>query len=581
MIGSAQVDPPAPSSYIPTPVHDSSDFPECGVSAILPIRHQRSLPLDRLILSTSPSAEAIEMDVLFVGAGPAGLAGAIELARLVKRDQETGGGLGEVNIAVLEKAGSVGEHNLSGAVINPRALLELFPEIPIEELPLRQRVEREAVYFLTGNRAIRTPTPPTMHNNGYYAASICEVVRWLGTKAEELGVNIFAGFPADGLLVEGQRVRGVRTTASGLDRESQPGSGYSEPTDVTAKITVLSEGTRGTLGQAYREWQKITSPNPQLFALGVKEVWESNVPLDRVIHTLGWPLPLDAFGGTFMYPLGENQIALGLVVGLDYRDSSLDAHVLMQQMKTHPLFRQYLKGGQCLEWGAKTIPEGGYYALGSRHSGDGFMMVGDTAGFVDVPSLKGIHYAMQSGMFAARAAFAALKKGDTSSSALSAYDTSVRESYITADLYRTRNMRLAFKDGFFMGAPKAGLMTLTGGRFPGSRITMHQDAEAEKVVSEPPAFTPDNSLTFSKVDAVFKSGNATRDSIPIHLLVGADVSGEVADFYSHVCPAGVYERVGAELRINAPNCIDCKATDVLGPRWTPREGGSGPKYRLM
>jgi electron-transferring-flavoprotein dehydrogenase len=407
------------------------------------------------------------------------------------------------------------------------------------------------------------------------------MVRWLGGKAEELGVNLFAGFPADALLVEGSRVIGVRTTASGLDREGQPGEGYQEPTDLTARVTVLTEGTRGTLGQAWREWQRVTSPNPQIFALGVKEVWQVARPLDRIIHTLGWPLPRDAFGGTFVYPLGPNQIALGVVAGLDCPDVSFDAHGLLQQFKHHPLIEPLLDGGELLEWGAKTIPEGGWHSLPSRYSGDGLILAGDTLGLVDVPSLKGIHYAMQSGVFAARATFQALKAGDPSAAALGRYDAMVNESYIASDLRRTRNMRLAFKHGFYLGGAEAVLMTLTGGAFPGGRIAMHSDAEAPRTRDSGATFVPDNSLTFSKVDAVFKSGNATRDTIPSHLIVGKDVTGDVADWLSHICPAGVYERVGDELRVNPPNCVDCKATDDVGPRWTPREGGSGPKYRLM
>ncbi len=382
------------------------------MSTILPARHQPPLPLDRLILHDAPSAEAIEMDVLIVGAGPAGLACAIELARLVKREQENGGGISELSIGVLEKAASLGEHSLSGAVVNPRAFRELFPDVALRACRSAGPVTSEAVYLLTESRAQRIPTPPTMHNSGYFTASLCEIVRWLGERAEELGVNLFAGFPVDALLVEGAGVRGVRTTPSGLDRSGQRTGDYTEPTDLTAKLTVIAEGTRGALGQAWRDWQRVGSANPQLFALGVKEVWETSRPLESVVHTLGWPLPTDAFGGSFMYPLGSNQVALGLVVGLDYHDASLDVHQLLQRLKLHPLFRAQLEGGQLLEWGAKTIPEGGYYALPERRSGDGLMLVGDTVGFVDVPSLKGIHYAMQSGMYAARAAFAALKTGD-------------------------------------------------------------------------------------------------------------------------------------------------------------------------
>lgn len=551
------------------------------MSPILPSRHQRGLPLDRLILRDPPGAEALEMDVLFVGAGPAGLAGAIELARLAKADQAAGGGLGELNIAVLEKAAGLGEHNLSGAVVNPRAFRELFPDLTDADFPFRQRVDHEAVYFLTEGASRRIPTPPTMHNKGNYSASISEMVRWLGAKAEELGVNVFTGFPVDALLVEGTAVRGVRTTPSGLERDGSQGGDYTPPTDLTAKVTVLSEGTRGTLAQAWCEWQGVTSANPQIFALGVKELWKVARPLDRVIHTMGWPLPSDAFGGSWCYPQGTDQVSIGLVVGLDYQNARLDVHTLLQRMKLHPLFRDILADGELLEWGAKTIPEGGFHALPTRRTGDGVVLVGDAAGYVDVPSLKGVHYAMQSGIYAARAIFAALKRGEASGAALAEYDRMVDASYIRDDLYRTRNMRLAFKDGFLIGGFKAGLMTLTGGRFPSGRIPMHADADAPRSTGEATALVPDGRLTFGKLDAVFKSGNATRDTIPSHLLVGRDVSGEVADFYTHLCPAGVYERVGDELRINPPNCVDCKATDVLGPRWTPREGGSGPRYRAM
>ena len=551
------------------------------MGSILPLRHQPALPLERLILNDRPGPEAIEMDVAIVGAGPAGLACAIELSRLVTGARAAGRSVPELNIAVLEKAGGLGEHSLSGAVVNPRAFRELFPDLPLDQLPFRQPVTAESVYFLTEQRARRIPTPPTMHNAGFYTASLCEIVRWLGERAEQQGVNLFPGFPVASLLVEGDSVRGVRTTASGLDRRGAPGAGYQEATDIAARVTVLAEGTRGMLTQAWREWQNVSAPNPQIFALGVKEVWDVKRPLDGVIHTLGWPLPADAFGGSFMYPLGPTQVAIGLVVGLDYHDASLDVHQLLQRMKLHPLFRPWLTGGQLLEWGAKTIPEGGFYALPERRSGDGVLLLGDAAGFVDVPSLKGIHYAMQSGIFAARAAFEALAAGDTGAGALAAYDRMVDGSFIAADLHRTRNMRLVFKDGLYLGGAKAGLMTLTGGRLPGGKIAVKEDAAVPRVIRPAPPFTPDGTLTFSKVDAVFKSGNATRDTIPPHLVVGPDVSGEVADFYAHMCPAGVYERAGDELKVNAPNCVDCKATDVLGPRWTPREGGSGPKYRLM
>jgi electron-transferring-flavoprotein dehydrogenase len=352
--------------------------------------------------------------------------------------------------------------------------------------------------------------------------------------------------------------------------------------DITGRVTVLSEGTRGTLSQAWYRWQNVGSENPQIYALGVKELWETRKPLDRIVHTLGWPLPRSAFGGSWMYPIEDNLISLGLVVGLDYRDARLDVHELLQRMKSHPLFQGLLEGGEMVEWGAKTIPEGGFYALPERRHGDGLLVVGDAAGYVDVPSLKGIHYAMHSGILAARAIFRALKADDVSEAGLRSYTEAVDRSYIVSDMKRTRNMRLAFKKGFFGGGFRAGLMTLTGGAFPGGRIETEEDAAESKVLAGAPSgFAPDGKLTFSKVDAVFKSGNQTRDDIPSHLIVGEDVPAEVAEMYVHLCPAGVYERDGDTLVVNAPNCVDCKATDVLGPRWTPREGGSGPAYRRM
>src|SRR5436190_15876355 len=560
--------------------HSAFRIPHSALVMILPASYQPRLPLDRLLLPAgAPGAgDRMELDVVIVGAGPAGLACAIALAQLARRDGT------ELNVGVLEKADALGEHSLSGAVVNPRAFRELFPDLKDADFPFRAPVTKEAVHLLTARRAPRIPTPPTMHNAGNYIASLCEIVRWLGEQAEALGVNLFTGFPAASLLTEGTRVAGVRTAETGLDREGRPLATHQPANDLVARVTVLAEGTRGMLAQAYLEWQQVAGENPQIFALGVKEIWETKQPLDTIVHTLGWPLPHDAFGGSFMYPLEPRLVALGLVVGLDYHDATLDVHALLQQMKLHPLFRRVLEGGEMVEWGAKTIPEGGYYSVPARRSGDGVVILGDSAGFVDVPSLKGIHYAMQSGTLAARAIHAGLKTGDASAARLAEYDRLVNASFILKDLRRTRNMRLAFKDGFYVGGAKAAIMTVTGGRFPGGKIAMERDAETPRWLTpglRPGSVTPDGKLTFSKVDGVFKSGNATRDTIPIHLVVGKDVPAAVAEFYARMCPAGVYEVAQGALRVNAPNCVDCKATDVLGPRWTPREGGSGPKYKRM
>lgn len=563
---------------------------------LIPASAQPPLPRARFIVEEDPGPEAVPLDVLFVGGGPAGLAGAIRLAQLAARDREEGGPLADLEIGVLEKSGELGEHCLSGAVVNPEAFRTLFPEIDEAEFPLRGRVAGDRVLLLTQRGRIRLPTPPSMRNHGHHVASICEIVRWLGARAEGLGVNVFTGFPADALLMRGGQVVGVRTTPAGLDREGNPAGGYMPATDLSARVTVLAEGTRGPLSQAWLEREGVGSANPQIFALGVKELWEVAHPPDAVTHTMGWPLPRDAFGGSFIYPMGGNLVSLGLVVGLDAPYVDLDVHALLQRFKEHPFVRGILDGGELVEWGAKTIPEGGYHAIPDRLSGDGLLIAGDAAGLVDVASLKGIHYAMGSGVFAADAIGRALSDGcgeaEGAAAALPAarlasYDAALRESLVQDPLYRNRNQRLAFKSGFFPGGVKAGLMQATGGTFPGARIPSEPDAAGprHKRLGLDSAYDSDHAV--AKVDAVFRSGNATRDDIPSHLLpapgteMSPRMSPEMAEFYASLCPAGVYERDGDRLVVNAPNCIDCKATDVLGPRWTPREGGSGPAYKRM
>jgi electron-transferring-flavoprotein dehydrogenase len=297
---------------------------------------------------------------------------------------------------------------------------------------------------------------------------------------------------------------------------------------------------------------------------------------------MGWPVPKEAFGGSFAYPLEPTLVALGLVVGLDSRRADTDVHGLLQRMKTHPFFSRLLEGGEMLEWGAKTIPEGGWWSLPRRRHGEGVVVLGDSAGFVDVPSLKGVHYAMWSGILAARAILPALGP-DAPAGALSAYDEAMASSFVLSDLRRRRNMRLAFRDGFFAGVLNSALATLTKGAFPGRRFPVEPDAAVARAPVPPDGRgpRPDGRLTFRKTEGVYRAGNRTRDDVPPHLVLGEDVPPEVADLYAAMCPAGVYERSEGGLVVNAPNCVDCKATDVLGPRWTPREGGSGPRYRTM
>ena len=536
-----------------------------------------------------PQDERIDVGVLIVGAGPAGLACAIRLGQLLEDAPEIRERLGEVPVAVLEKGKQPGSHLVSGAVVNPRSLRRLFKgRKRIEELPFFGPVPHEAVYMLTAKRALRLPTPPTMKNKGNYIASLSQLGRWLAERAEEGGAMILPETSAVKLLVEGARVRGVRTGDKGRGRESEELANFEPGADVVARVTVLAEGTQGHLTGVALDRFGLHGENPQVWALGVKEVWKVARPLDRVIHTMGWPLRSQAryreFGGSFIYPLGEDLVTLGMVVGLDYRDTELSVHDLLQELKTHPLVRGILDGGERLAWGAKTIPEGGFLSIPKRLHAPGLLICGDGAGFVNVPALKGIHYAVESGSLAAEAAFATLRRGETPwrPGALAAYDEAVRQSFIWRDLEEVRNMRQAFGRGFWLGGALAGMMTATRGRFPPGNARTERDSEQELLRSDRANSYPaaDGKLTFDKLSSVFASGNKTRDDQPNHIVIHREVPFEVAELWTRMCPAQVYEPASDGVAVTPANCVQCGAISAKGGRLTPPEGGSGPEYTL-
>jgi electron-transferring-flavoprotein dehydrogenase len=538
---------------------------------------------------TDPEDERIEVGIAIVGAGPAGLACAIRLGQLLEDAPAVAERLGEVPVAVIEKGKQPGSHLLSGAVINPRALQRLFAgRKRLDELPFYAPVEEESVYFLTSSRAVRIPTPPTMKNHGNRVASLSQLGRWLGEQAEEAGAIVLPETAATKLLVDHGRVRGVRTGDKGRGRNGEELTNFEPGSDVVARITVLAEGTQGHLTGAAIERFSLEGENPQVWALGVKEVWRVAKPLRRVIHTLGWPLRRGAkyreFGGSFIYPMGDDMVTLGMVVGLDYRDVELSVHDLLQELKTHGLVRKLLDGGERIAWGAKTIPEGGFLSLPKRLHAPGVLLAGDGPGFVNVPALKGIHYAIETGALAAEAAFAALQRGEAVGrrGALASYDEAVKQSFVWRDLEQVRNMRQAFGHGFWLGGAMAGAMTASRGKFPPGDSGTEPDADQELLRTNRarryPA--PDGKLTFDKLSSVFLSGNKTRDDAPSHIRVQTEVPPELAELWTRMCPAQVYEPKEGGVEVTPSNCVQCGAITAKGGRLTPAEGGSGPEYTV-
>jgi electron-transferring-flavoprotein dehydrogenase len=557
--------------------------------------------------------ESLDVDVLFVGAGPAGLAGAIRLKQLLKEHNERVAREGkgtplELSVAVLEKGREIGSHGISGAVVDPRALRELFPDFATD-CPLEGPVTTDAVWFLTRGGRLSLPiVPPPLRNHGNYVASLGSVVRWMARKAEAAGVDLFPGFAAAEPLLDGDRVIGVRTGDRGIDRQGKRRAGYEPGIDVRAKVTVLAEGPRGTLTkQLVSRFGLDRGRQPQVYAIGLKEVWEcpkGSVRAGSVVHTLGFPLDARTFGGAFIYGMGGDLLDIGLVIGLDYLDPRLDMHHLFQSLKTHPAIRPMLRGAKLLAYGAKAIPEGGIHAM-PRPYLPGCLIAGDSASMLNAMRLKGIHTSMKAGMIAAEVTLEAILANDLSAEFLSRYEDRFRASWAGRELWRVRNFHAGFRHGLWAGLLHAGLQMATGGR--GLRDPLPSEPGHERLrplngrgggvgagaAAEPVVRRYDDPLLIDKLTDVFHSGTKHEEDQPSHLLV-SDTNicetrcvEEYGNPCQRFCPAAVYEMVpkeggGRRLQINASNCVHCKTCDIMDPyqiiTWVPPEGGGGPEY---
>jgi electron-transferring-flavoprotein dehydrogenase len=533
-----------------------------------------------------PERDTLDVDVLIVGAGPAGLATAYHLRQLLK----------DSSIAVIEKGKEVGAHILSGAVMDPRGLNELIPDWKERGAPLFRPVDDDRVLYLRQNSHFTLPiTPPPLRNHGNFILPLSRLVRWLGEQVEQSGVDLFSGFAGSELLMEGNRILGVRTGDKGVGKNGKPKGNYEQGIDIRAKVTVLAEGVRGSLTkQLIAKLHLAEGRNPQVYAVGVKEVWD--VPKQRaangwVVHTMGWPLRNEEFGGGFIYNMEGGKVSIGLVIGLDYPDPHVDPHQRFQQFKTHPFVRDLLAGGALHAYGAKAIPEGGYWAQ-PQYFCDGGLIVGDSAGFLNSMRLKGVHLAIKSGMLAAQAAAEAVQANDVSASRLARFRDLVESSWIKEELWKVRNFHQGFEHGFVAGMFHTGLQMVTGGR--GLRDRYPNVAGHERMVRGKGAsvtLTPDNKLTFDKLTDVYHSGTAHDEDQPCHLVViQPDIchprcTNEYGNPCQNFCPAAVYEMNDGRLQINASNCVHCKTCDIMDPyqviNWETPEGGGGPGYDLL
>jgi electron-transferring-flavoprotein dehydrogenase len=549
-----------------------------------------------------PQRDRLEVDVLFVGAGPASLAGAIRLGQLARAAGRA------LEVLVIEKGGEVGHHGISGAVMDPRALDELLPNWR-ESAPVESPVTSDQLWFLTSRGKIKAPfTPPPLQNHGKYVTSLQKLCKWLADVAEEHAAQVFPAFPGQELLWHENRVIGVRTGDKGRDHNGEPKSNYEPGADIIAKIVVLGEGPRGTLTkQAAARLNLYEGREPQVYAAGVKELWQ--MPDDRfkagsVIHTLGYPLPAQTFGGGFIYGMAENILDIGMVTGLDYQNPTTDPHNELQRMKTHPAIAEMLEGGKMIRYGAKAIPEGGLFAM-PRAYADGLLVIGDSAGFLNGMRLKGIHLGMKSGMLAAETIWEALQGDRCDSATLAAFERRFKESWAHAELRTARNFHQGFHNGLIPGLINAGLSTITGGAGFGFIEKLAGEpgyARMAKMGFDPPE-TPraaiDSVLTFDKLTDVYSSGTIHEENQPCHLIVSDTnicrdrCTREYGNPCRHFCPAAVYEPMfeaaGEEftghLQINFTNCVHCKTCDIADPyqiiTWVPPQGGEGPVYLGM